>query len=75
MNRASDQVKEPRIPAAPVKDIMHRAGVQLRPDAVETARFLAEEAIEQAARRAAEDVGQDGRKTIDGDHFATWWRA
>jgi histone H3/H4 len=37
---------KPRLPEAPVRDIMHRAGVQLRPDAIETARFLAEEAIE-----------------------------
>jgi len=69
------EVQELRLPEAPVRDIMHRAGVQLRPDAVATARFLAEEAIEQAARRAAEEVKEDGRTTIDGDHVATWWRA
>jgi histone H3/H4 len=72
---AEADLEELRLPEAPVKDIMHRAGVQLRPDAVATARFLAEEAIEQAARRAAEEVKEDGRKTIDGDHVATWWSA
>lgn len=65
---------ELRLPAAPVREILKRAGVRVTPDCVETARFLAEEALERAARRAAKEVRANGAQTIDGDHLATWWR-
>ncbi len=64
---------ELRLAAAPVRDILKRAGCRVTPDCVETARFLAEEAIERAAKRAARDVESEDRQTMDGDHFATWW--
>lgn len=64
-------MSELRLPAAPVRDILKRAGCQVTPDCVETARFLAEEAIERAAKRAAKDVESEGRQTIDGDHLGT----
>lgn len=66
---------EPRLPAAPVRAILKRTGMRVTPDCVATAQRLAEEAIERAARRAAQDVRSSGRGTIDGDHFATWWMA
>lgn len=64
---------ELRLPAAPVKEILHRSGLRVTPDAVDTARALAEDAIEAAGHRAADEMRSEGRKTIDGDHLATWW--
>lgn len=47
----------------------------MTPDGVDTARALAEDAIEAAAHKAAEELEAKGRATIDGDFFATWWSA
>lgn len=66
---------ELRLPSAPVKDIIHRTGLRVTPDGVDTARALAEEAIEIAARKAADELEDEGLATIDGEYFATWWPA
>lgn len=66
---------ELRLPAAPVKDILKRAGLRVTPDAVDTARALAEDALEATAKRAAEDVLSLESRTMDGNHFASWWSA
>lgn len=66
---------ELRLPSAPVKDIIHRTGLRVTPDGVDTASALAEEAIETAARKAPDELEANGRQTIDGDHLATWWSA
>ena len=65
---------DPILPALPVKKILQRTGLQPTKDCVETARVMAEEAIEIVARRAAQEAQAQGKRRIDGDAFATWWR-
>ncbi len=43
----------------------------VQPDYVEATWFLAEEAIERAAKRSAKDVEAEGRQRPDGDHSWT----